>query len=49
MSKNSSKYVAKRGYIIRKNTLSEKELSAIRSDLTVKPFVNGDWERGGTF
>ena len=43
MSKNSSKYVAKRGYIIRKNILSEKELSAIRSDLTVKPFVNGDF------
>ena len=41
--KDAKNYLGKRGYIIRKKFLNETELNKIRSELTVKPFVNGDF------
>ena len=41
--KNAKSYVGKRGYIIRKKFLTEQEITHIKSDLTVKPFTNGDY------
>ena len=38
-----NKYIGKRGYIIRKKIINESILNEIRSDLTVKPFVSGDY------
>jgi superfamily II DNA or RNA helicase len=41
--KNAKSYIGKRGYIIRKKFLTEKEINQIKSDLTVKPFTNSDY------
>jgi superfamily II DNA or RNA helicase len=41
--KNAKSYLGKRGYILRKKFLSNEVINNIRSDLTVKPFVNGDY------
>ena len=40
---NSKNYIGKRGFIVRKNFLSESELNEIRSELTVKPNTNSDF------
>ena len=40
---NANKYISKRGYIVRKSSLSTKELNDIKNELTVKPFVNSDY------
>jgi len=39
----ANRYISKRGYIIRKSSLSSKELNDIKNELTVKPFVNSDY------
>ncbi len=36
-------YIGKRGYILRKNKFSEDELKELKSDLHVKPNVQGDY------
>jgi superfamily II DNA or RNA helicase len=36
-------YVSKRGYILRKDSVSEEELRGIKAELHVKPHVNGDF------
>jgi len=41
--KNAKTYIGKRGYILRKKFLNEKELVELKNDLTVKPFSNGDY------
>ena len=41
--KNAKSYIGKRGYILRKKFLTEDVINSIKSDLTVKPFVNGDY------
>lgn len=41
--KNAKSYVSKRGYILRKKHLSEEVLNKIRSELTVKPNIGGDF------
>lgn len=41
--KNAKSYISKRGYILRKKFLSEDEINKIRSELTVKPNVGGDF------
>jgi superfamily II DNA or RNA helicase len=41
--KNAKSYIGKRGYIIRKKYLKENEIKEIKNDMTVKPFVNGDY------
>ena len=41
--KNAKSYLGKRGYILRKKFLNEETINSIRSDLNVKPFVNGDY------
>lgn len=41
--KNAKSYIGRRGYVIRKKSLSENEIKEIKDDLTVKPFVNGDY------
>jgi superfamily II DNA or RNA helicase len=41
--KNAKTYIGKRGYIIRKKFLSEKEITDIKNDLTVKPHSSGDY------
>ncbi len=41
--KNAKSYLGKRGYILRKKFLNDEIINNIRSDLTVKPFVNGDY------
>lgn len=40
---NSNKYLGKRGYIVRKEILSDDELTKIRNDLTVKPNIPNDF------
>jgi hypothetical protein len=44
--KNAKTYIGKRGYIIRKKFLSEKEITDIKNDLTVKPYSSGDYGKG---
>jgi len=41
--KNAKNYIGKRGFILRKKFLTEKEINEIRADLTVKPFTNNDF------
>ena len=41
--KHAKTYIGKRGYIIRKKFLTDKEITDIRNDLTVKPFSSGDY------
>jgi len=41
--KNAKTYIGKRGYILRKKFLNEKEITELRNELTVKPFSNGDY------
>ena len=41
--KNANKYIGKRGYVIRKSILTEKQITEVRNELTVKPFVNSDY------
>jgi superfamily II DNA or RNA helicase len=41
--KNAKSYLGKRGYILRKKFLNDEQINNIRSDLNVKPFVNGDY------
>lgn len=36
-------YVSQRGYVVMKDQLGEAEVSRLRKDLTVKPFVNTDY------
>ena len=41
--KNAKTYIGKKGYILRKKFLSEKEIKELKNELTVKPFSNGDY------
>ena len=41
--KDANKYIGKRGYVIRKSILNEKQISEVKNELTVKPFVNSDY------
>ena len=41
--KNAKNYIGKRGFIVRKKFLNDKEISEIKNDLTVKPFTNSDY------
>ena len=41
--RDANKYIGKRGYVIRKSILNEKQISEVKNDLTVKPFVNSDY------
>ena len=41
--KDSKSYISKRGYIIRKKFLTEKDIEQIKADLTVKPHTNSDY------
>ena len=38
-----NKYIAKRGYVIRKKSINEKIINEAKSDLTVKPYINSDY------
>jgi superfamily II DNA or RNA helicase len=41
--KNAKSYLGKRGYILRKKFLNDEIINSIRTELNVKPFVNGDY------
>jgi superfamily II DNA or RNA helicase len=41
--KNAKTYIGKRGYILRKKFLNEKEITELKNELTVKPYSNGDY------
>ena len=41
--RDANKYIGKRGYVIRKSILNEKQISEVKNELTVKPFVNSDY------
>ena len=41
--KNAKTYLAKRGYILRKDFFHEKQLNQARNELNVKPFTNNDF------
>jgi superfamily II DNA or RNA helicase len=38
-----NKYIGKRGYVIRKVFLNESIINEVKTELTVKPFVSGDY------
>jgi superfamily II DNA or RNA helicase len=44
--KNAKSYLGKRGYILRKKFLNDEIINSIRTELNVKPFVNGDYGGG---
>ena len=44
--KNAKSYLGKRGYILRKKFLNDDIINSIRTELNVKPFVNGDYGGG---
>jgi superfamily II DNA or RNA helicase len=44
--KTANTYVGKRGYIIRKSFLSSQQITEIKNELTVKPFVAADYGGG---
>ena len=36
-------YLAKRGYVIKKDTLSQEEIDEVKRELTVKPYISNDF------
>lgn len=46
MEKTANTYLGKRGYIVRKSYLNQHKLNEIKMDLTVKPFIQGDYGGG---
>ncbi len=44
--KTANTYIGKRGYIIRKSYLTAHKINEIKMELTVKPFVQGDYGGG---